>query len=35
MCDPASLISTTQLVHGHDTSILDDTHAEVKMCSLH
>jgi hypothetical protein len=28
-CDHASLISTTQLVHGHDTSILDDTHAEV------
>jgi hypothetical protein len=30
MCDHASLISTTQLVHGHDTSILDDTHAEVR-----
>jgi hypothetical protein len=29
LCDHASLISTTQLVHGHDTSILDDTHAEV------
>jgi hypothetical protein len=30
LCDHASLISTTQLVHGHDTSILDDTHAEVR-----
>jgi hypothetical protein len=30
LCDHVSLISTTQLVHGHDTSILDDTHAEVK-----
>jgi hypothetical protein len=30
LCDPASLISTTQLVHGHDTSILDDTYAEVR-----
>jgi hypothetical protein len=29
LCDHAALISTTQLVHGHDTSILDDTHAEV------
>jgi hypothetical protein len=29
LCDHASLISTTHLVHGHDTSILDDTHAEV------
>jgi hypothetical protein len=29
LCDHTSLISTTQLVHGHDTSILDDTHAEV------
>jgi hypothetical protein len=28
--DHASIISTTQLVHGHDTSILDDTHAEVR-----
>jgi hypothetical protein len=25
-----TLISTTQLVHGHDTSILDDTHAEIR-----
>jgi hypothetical protein len=30
LCDHASLISTTQLVHGHDTSILDDTHAELR-----
>jgi hypothetical protein len=30
LCDQASLISTTQLVHGHDNSILDDTHAEVR-----
>jgi hypothetical protein len=30
LCDHASLISTTQLVHRHDTSILDDTHAEVR-----
>jgi hypothetical protein len=30
LCDRASLISTTQLVHGIDTSILDDTHAEVR-----
>jgi hypothetical protein len=30
LCDDASLISTTQLVHGHDNSILDDTHAEVR-----
>jgi hypothetical protein len=30
LCDHASLISTTQLVHEHDTSILDDTHAEVR-----
>jgi hypothetical protein len=30
LCDHASLISTTQLVHGYDTSILDDTHAEVR-----
>jgi hypothetical protein len=30
LCDHASLISTTQLVHGHDNSILDDTHAEVR-----
>jgi hypothetical protein len=29
LCGHASLISTTQLVHGHDTSVLDDTHAEV------
>jgi hypothetical protein len=29
MCDHALLISTTQLVHGHDNFILDDTHAEV------
>jgi hypothetical protein len=29
LCDHASLISTTQLVHRLDTSILDDTHAEV------
>jgi hypothetical protein len=30
LCDHASLISTTLLVHGHDSSILDDTHAEVR-----
>jgi hypothetical protein len=30
LCDHALLISTTQLVHGHDNSILDDTHAEVR-----
>jgi hypothetical protein len=30
LCDHASLISATQLVHGHDNSILDDTHAEVR-----
>jgi hypothetical protein len=30
LCDHASLISITQLVHRHDTSILDDTHAEVR-----
>jgi hypothetical protein len=30
LCDHASLISTTQLVYGHDNSILDDTHAEVR-----
>jgi hypothetical protein len=30
LCDHASLISTTQLVHGHDNSILDDTHAKVR-----
>jgi hypothetical protein len=30
LCDHASLISTTQLVHGHDNYILDDTHAEVR-----
>jgi hypothetical protein len=30
LCDHASLISTTQLVHRHDTSVLDDTHAEVR-----
>jgi hypothetical protein len=30
LCDHASLISTTQLVHGHDNSILGDTHAEVR-----
>ena len=30
LCDHASLISTTQLVHEHDNSILDDTHAEVR-----
>jgi hypothetical protein len=32
-CDKEKLCdhtSTTQLVHGHDTSILDDTHAEVR-----
>jgi hypothetical protein len=30
LSDHASLISTTQLVCGHDNSILDDTHAEVR-----
>jgi hypothetical protein len=30
LCDHASLISITQLVHEHDTSILDDTHTEVR-----
>jgi hypothetical protein len=30
LCVHASLISTTQLVHGHDTSILDDTNSEVR-----
>jgi hypothetical protein len=30
LCDHASLISTTQLVHRHDNSILDDTHDEVR-----
>jgi hypothetical protein len=30
LCDHGSLISTTQLLHGYDTSILDDTHAEVR-----
>jgi hypothetical protein len=30
LCDHASLISTTQLVHRYDTSILYDTHAEVR-----
>jgi hypothetical protein len=30
LCDHASLISRTQLMHGHDNSILDDTHAEVR-----
>jgi hypothetical protein len=30
LCDHASLISITQLVHGRDTSILDDTHAKVR-----
>jgi hypothetical protein len=30
LCDHASLIYTTQLVHGHDNFILDDTHAEVR-----
>jgi hypothetical protein len=30
LCYHASLISTAQLVHGHDNSILDDTHAEVR-----
>jgi hypothetical protein len=31
LCDHASLISTTQLVHGYDTSILDDAHAKVRL----
>jgi hypothetical protein len=30
LCDHASLISITQLVHVYDNSILDDTHAEVR-----
>jgi hypothetical protein len=30
LCDHASLISTTQLVHVHDNSILDDTHTKVR-----
>jgi hypothetical protein len=30
LCDHTSLISTTQLVHIHDTSILNDTHAKVR-----
>jgi hypothetical protein len=30
LCGHTSLISTTQLVYGHDTSILDDTHAKVR-----
>jgi hypothetical protein len=30
LCDHASLISTTQLVHRQDNYILDDTHAEVR-----
>jgi hypothetical protein len=30
LCDHASLISTTQLVHGHDNSILGDIYAEVR-----
>jgi hypothetical protein len=30
LCDHASLISTTQLVHVHDNSILDYTHAKVR-----
>jgi hypothetical protein len=30
LCDHAPLISTTQLVHAHDNSILDDTHAGVR-----
>jgi hypothetical protein len=30
LCHHASIISTTQLVHGLDNSILDDTHAEVR-----
>jgi hypothetical protein len=30
LCDHALLISTTQLVHGHDNSILDNTHAKVR-----
>jgi hypothetical protein len=34
LCNHASLISTTQLVHRHDTSILDDTHAEVRRIAL-
>jgi hypothetical protein len=30
LCVHASLISTTQLVNGHDNSIINDTHAEVR-----
>jgi hypothetical protein len=30
LCDHSSVIFGTQQVHGHDTSILDDTHAEVR-----
>jgi hypothetical protein len=30
LCDHASLMSPTQLVHGHDNCIPDDTHAEVR-----
>jgi hypothetical protein len=30
LCDHALLKSTTQLVHVHDNSILDDTHAKVR-----
>jgi hypothetical protein len=30
LCDHASLISTTQQLHGHDNSTLDDTHAKVR-----
>jgi hypothetical protein len=30
MCDYTSLISTTQLVHGHDNSILEDTYAKLR-----
>jgi hypothetical protein len=34
LCAHASLLSTIQLVHGHDNSILDDTHAEVVFIVL-
>jgi hypothetical protein len=34
LCDHASLIFTTQLIHGHDNSILESTPA-AQMCSLH
>jgi hypothetical protein len=34
LCDQASLISTTQLVHGHDNSILDDTHILFLMIHM-